>query len=50
MCYSPSQDSHARSIQPYMVKGDVVFFGNHFTNHNKPHIGTHLLANVNKIA
>ena len=33
-----------------MVTGDVVFFGNHFTNHNKPHIGTHLLANVNKIA
>ena len=33
-----------------MVKGDVVFLGNHFTNHNKPYIGMHLLANVNKFA
>ena len=27
-----------------------AFLSNHFTNHNKPHIGTHLLAKVNKIA
>ena len=33
-----------------MVNGDVVFLSNYFTNHNKLHMGTHLLANVNKIA
>ena len=33
-----------------IVKSDVVFLGNHFTNNSKPYIGTHLLANVNKIA
>ena len=33
-----------------MVNGDVVFLSNHFTNHNKPHIGTHVLINVSSIA
>ena len=33
-----------------MVNGDVVFLSNYFTNHNKPHSGTHLLANASTIA
>ena len=32
-----------------MVNGDVVFLSNQFTNHNKPHIGTHLLVNARTI-
>jgi len=33
-----------------MVNGDVVFLSNHFTNHNKPHIDTHVLVNASTIA
>ena len=33
-----------------MVNGEVVFLSNYFTNHNKPHIGTHLLVNASTIA
>ena len=30
--------------------GREAFLSNHFTNHNKPYIGTHLLVNASKIA
>ena len=30
--------------------GQEAFLSNHFTNHNKPYIGTHLLVNASKIA